>query len=256
MEKGLLKLLLAVIFVLSGAVANAGELQDVVYLNNGSIIRGTIVEQIPNKSMKVKTSDGSVFYCELSDVMKITKEEPVGGTFHRSGNYVMTRHEVTQERKTVKLDRTGYRGFADIGGGFGVGENGDGVFSISTSHGYQFNPYFFLGGGIGIDAHIGWGYVSVPIFVDSRLYFTSGKRVTPYFGVKLGFSPSEGDGLYFNPMFGVSIGLNRKLAINVSLGYNLQRADFYYIGYYGYDYYEEIDKGTIGGFMLKAGFEF
>ncbi len=254
MEKGLLKLLLAVIFVLSGAVANAEELQDVVYLNNGSIIRGTIVEQVPNKSLKVKTPDGSVFYCELSDVMKITKEEPVGGTFHRSGNYVMTRHEVTQERKTVKLDRTGYRGFADIGGGFGVGENGDGVFSISTSHGYQFNPYFFLGGGVGIDAHIGWGGVCLPIFADARWYFFEKGRSALFIGTKLGYSIL--DGLYFNPTFGVSIGLNRKLAINVTFGYSLQQAEFWYYEYYDHEYYDWEERGFAGCFMLKAGFEF
>ena len=35
--------------------------QDVVYLKNGSIIRGVIIEQIPNKSIKIETSDKSVF---------------------------------------------------------------------------------------------------------------------------------------------------------------------------------------------------
>ena len=47
---------------------------DVVYLKNGSIIRGTIIEQVPNKSIKIQTQDGNVFVYEISQVEKITKE--------------------------------------------------------------------------------------------------------------------------------------------------------------------------------------
>jgi hypothetical protein len=50
------------------------QMQDVVYLKNGSMIRGTIIEQIPNKSIKIQTADGSVFVYQLNDVARITKE--------------------------------------------------------------------------------------------------------------------------------------------------------------------------------------
>ncbi len=53
---------------------NGGEIQDVVYLKNGSIIRGMIVEQIPNQSLKIRTNDGNVFVYEMTEVTKITKE--------------------------------------------------------------------------------------------------------------------------------------------------------------------------------------
>jgi hypothetical protein len=49
--------------------------QDVVYLTNGSIIRGIIIEQVPNKAIKIETSDGSVFVFVMEDVEKITKEK-------------------------------------------------------------------------------------------------------------------------------------------------------------------------------------
>ena len=48
--------------------------QDVVYLKNGSIIRGMIIEQIPNKSIKIQTKDGNVFVFEMDEIEKITKE--------------------------------------------------------------------------------------------------------------------------------------------------------------------------------------
>lgn len=54
------------------------QMQDVVYLKNGSIIRGIIIEQVPNKSLKIKTKDGSVFVYNMDDIERITKEEPVG----------------------------------------------------------------------------------------------------------------------------------------------------------------------------------
>ena len=48
--------------------------QDVVYLKNGSIIRGTLIELIIGKTMKIKTKDGSIFVYNLDEVEKITKE--------------------------------------------------------------------------------------------------------------------------------------------------------------------------------------
>jgi hypothetical protein len=50
------------------------QMQDVVYLKNGSTIRGTIIEQIPNKSIKIQTVDGSVFVYQMDDIARITKE--------------------------------------------------------------------------------------------------------------------------------------------------------------------------------------
>ena len=42
-----------------------------------------------------------------------------------------------------------YRGFVDAGYSFGIGDYKFGRFEINTTHGYQFNPYFFLGAGLG-----------------------------------------------------------------------------------------------------------
>lgn len=48
---------------------------DVVYLKNGSVIRGIITEQIPNKSIKIITKDQNVFVFKIEEVEKITKEK-------------------------------------------------------------------------------------------------------------------------------------------------------------------------------------
>ena len=50
---------------------------DVVHLKNGSIIQRTIIENIPNESLKIKTADGDVSVVEMSEVDKIKKVEKV-----------------------------------------------------------------------------------------------------------------------------------------------------------------------------------
>lgn len=47
---------------------------DVVELKNGSVLRGTILEQVPNESLKLKTADGSLFVYRMDEVVKITRE--------------------------------------------------------------------------------------------------------------------------------------------------------------------------------------
>ena len=49
-----------------------------MYLKNGSIVKGVIIEQIPGVSIKVETADGSVFVFKVQDVEKLTKERKTG----------------------------------------------------------------------------------------------------------------------------------------------------------------------------------
>lgn len=51
------------------------NLQDVVYLKNGSIIRGDIIEMVPDETVKITTMDGSMFVYDYKDVEKFAKEE-------------------------------------------------------------------------------------------------------------------------------------------------------------------------------------
>lgn len=66
---------LLVLFLLATGHAEAQQpMIDVVYLHNGSIIRGFIIEQIPSESLKVQTRDGSVFVYEMAEVQRIVRE--------------------------------------------------------------------------------------------------------------------------------------------------------------------------------------
>ena len=48
--------------------------KDVVYLKNGSIIKGIIIEQVPGVSLKIQTTDGNVFVYNIDAIEKMTKE--------------------------------------------------------------------------------------------------------------------------------------------------------------------------------------
>jgi len=82
---GALLMLLGLVFVIAGGKKGGSSSQsnnkpdnsqyvDVVYLKNGSIIRGTIIEQTPNVSLKIQTKDGSIFVYKMEEVEKMTKE--------------------------------------------------------------------------------------------------------------------------------------------------------------------------------------
>ena len=64
-------ILLAMLSTLSMA---AQSTVDVVELKNGSILRGTITEQVPAESLKLKMADGSLFVFRMDEVARITRE--------------------------------------------------------------------------------------------------------------------------------------------------------------------------------------
>ena len=67
-----------------GGPIEAQEMQDVVYLKDGSIIRGTIVEQVPSESLLIETSDGSRFRYSMELIERMAKE-PIPGQVPPSG---------------------------------------------------------------------------------------------------------------------------------------------------------------------------
>ena len=54
------RLFLLLFFSLAFCSIYAQNMDEVVYLKNGSAIRGTVIEQVPGKTLKIKTSDGSL----------------------------------------------------------------------------------------------------------------------------------------------------------------------------------------------------
>jgi len=65
------KLVCAFLFIILGFAAVA-QAEDVVYLKDGSIIHGTIIEEVPGVSIKIQTNDGNTFVYKMKAIDKIT----------------------------------------------------------------------------------------------------------------------------------------------------------------------------------------
>ena len=63
------------IFILFSSVLFAQQKEDVVYLKNGSVIKGQITEMVPDKHIKIETKGGSLFVYTFEQIEKIEKEE-------------------------------------------------------------------------------------------------------------------------------------------------------------------------------------
>jgi hypothetical protein len=70
-------ILLALVFLAPSAFSQQA-MQNVADLKNGSVVRGLTIEQMPNVSVKIQTRDGNALVYKMEDVLKITKELPVG----------------------------------------------------------------------------------------------------------------------------------------------------------------------------------
>lgn len=48
---------------------------DVVYCKNGSVVKGIITEQVPDKYITIQTDNGSTFVFQMSEIERIAKEQ-------------------------------------------------------------------------------------------------------------------------------------------------------------------------------------
>src|SRR5436853_3932837 len=62
--------------------------EDIVYLKNGAIVHGVIIELIPNQTLKIQTPDHNLFIFKMEDVEKITKGRPEYYKKENAGGYV------------------------------------------------------------------------------------------------------------------------------------------------------------------------
>lgn len=224
-------------------------LQEVVYLRNGSIIRGSVIEMVIGESIKIQTADGSLYVYPMTEVLKVTKEAPV--------SYYSQNYNVRSSSRSAAT--SGYEGIADFGYVFGTGEWGFHRIEVNTTQGYRFNPYFYLGGGLGFHYYHEPDEVLMPLFADIRCNFTKGK-IVPFASMRVGYSFNLTDGVsrcgaYFAPSAGVKFFADKKTNFFVSAGYTIQwidgRSDIF-------DYYwlDDDSYQNVGGVSIKVGINF
>ena len=219
--------------------ATMAQYVEIVHLKNGSMIRGVIIEQIPEKTLKIQTADGSVFMYPYSEITKITKEIPQRNE----------RASFAPNKPHTPI-KPSYMGMVDLGYSIGVGAMAAGRVEISTSHGCLIIPYLYIGGGVGLQYYHSARAraFNIPIFADFRGYPSKG-NIKPFLNFRIGYSVGDFNGLYLSPSIGVSI-----YRLDISFGYSMQKTAIYdYDHNYHYDYYYPINLGAI---TFKLGFRF
>lgn len=221
---------------------------EVVYLKNGTIIRGLIIEEVPNTSLKIQTSDGSIFAYKMEEIQKITKE--IKGTSQRNktksnkvkGYSLENRKSYTKSHDSGNSMK-GYKGFVDAGYIFDLNNYNANRLEVSTTHGYQFNNSIFVGGGLGMHYYTDVNLYSVPVFASFRINFMD-KKITPFADVQSGYSIGDIEGIFGTLGVGVRLALANKKALNLKLTYQYLRYEF--------------DGGPehLSGVGIKLGFEF
>ena len=181
------KILLPLIMFLTSLAFSQSNIEDVVYLKNGSILRGKITE---NKygAIKIEIAGGSMFVFQQSETDSIKKE-------------FITKRQVAELRKSYFRRERGFRNMTEAGIIYGVDlkkpdnnnyyynyNNADDVgLSLHTVNGYQFWPYLYVGAGMGIDRFINYKQSFSPFYLRIATEFLKTK-VTPYVFCDVGYS--------------------------------------------------------------------
>lgn len=183
---------------------------DVVYLKNGTVICGVIIEQVPYEYIKIKTKDGNIPVYQMNEIEKLTRE-PFGDK---------------NKNSTHSKLKTGYVGIVELGVGSGSLYDIDAL-KLNIINGYWINPYFSLGLGTGLRLHYRPDYVLIPIFADFRAILID-KPIAPYLSLGVGYSFEAtndnfaGNGFMLNSAIGLSLNKFKKASIHIGIGYDSQ----------------------------------
>ncbi|TAE49955.1 MAG: hypothetical protein EAZ89_13145 [Bacteroidetes bacterium] len=174
MQRILLTILLGLAFGL--AQAQSHNMEDVVYLKNGWIIRGTIKQIIPDSVLTIESEGRNVFVFKWEEVLRMAQEEAP----RRRGG----------DRGPAAYPEKHYYGTARIAvlagsnaSTFYYGNNGS--MSLQTSHGYRFSHW--LQAGVGTDITFYNNGLMLPLYGELRSDLKAA-AVSPQLYVKGGYS--------------------------------------------------------------------
>lgn len=178
-----------------------------------------------------------------------------------------------------------YKGFVDASGIAGVGNDKANFISLSTTQGFQYASWFFMGAGLGVDVVMApdpnnytganppdwYGHSAsktmamIPVFSDFRFNIGNPGGVTAFIDLKLGATwligndylalpngrLTGGTQFYFKPSIGIRVPINSansKQAVNFGLSYQLVTSNNYYS-------YWNNNSVTLNGIGATIGFE-
>ena len=165
----------------------------------------------------------------------------------------------TMSKKELRRTMRGYKAFYEAGYSFDSSDSfwlyGEKV-GFATSQGFQFNNFFYLGGGIALDCFVNAPEISkgtiIPVFAEARVNFLN-TRLAPFFSCRCGGYFGDSSGLLLSCQIGLRYGLPKRHAIFVAFDYSSQYDSDYFRSLWSDSNY--VDDTTISlGF--KIGYEF
>ena len=222
----------------------AQEYRDVVFLKNGSVIKGFYKELYPSDSLRMETIDGGLLVCDFNDIERIAKE--------RTRIYIVNTQDA--ELLPTRIWRPkGYIGAVEYGRDINSSDSHLVTSAMVTVHGYQFSPYLFLGVGLGVQhmeyetegLKMSFTKSTIPLIAEVKAHLTKA-RIAPFVDSRIGYCVSGFKGLYMNPSVGVSFGISPKTGGSLALGYSFQRLKGN----------EDTDKTKLEGISFRVGLFF
>ncbi len=167
------------------------------------------------------------------------------------------RRKTFKNKQKDKLPATyaeeGYRWFVEVGflPGFTCKDSDDQEFTsraaAATSHGYQFDAYKYLGGGIEVQYFLHRKEIAVMPFIEFRYDFFA-ELNAPYIGARAGGCIHDGaNGGYLDAYVGYHFS-----RVNLTIGYEL--APYKYLTSNSKTFYD--DKGYYSSFLFKISVDF
>lgn len=173
------KILLSLIIICISITLIAQEKQDIVYLKNGSIIKGEIIEQKIDESVTIRTSDGNTWIFELYKIERIEYSLPKAG-FEDSFEYNKTGFTLIPEFGFLILESASgsFRPFSIL-----IPGAGPLMFHLTNSYITKFR----LGMGFGTGLENIDGNITAPLYLDLRYEILDNKG-TPFVMIQPGYT--------------------------------------------------------------------
>ena len=197
--------ILIVLIITTIANTKAQKNGDAIYLENGNIIRGTIISPLDSNKIGIELKDHS-FYVFDKDEVDIVKQSKSGA---KPNGF------------SIKLSTCLYGGSALSSG-------------TKIQGGYKFKDRFYLGLGSGIE---GFNERYIPLFLEGEINISTA-ATQPYIYVYGGYNfysgnPGNGANQYYydqwdialdyngGPLVGIGIGMNKHFSANFGMGFQL-----------------------------------
>lgn len=193
------------------AMQTGVDTEDVIYLKDGSVLRGEIIERNGEVSLRIETTCRNIYVVWMDDVEEIRKESRPGSQYYRQKGYVnQTGLEILPGKGPTSV-------------------------RFQMVHGYQFHPIFSAGLGFGLTTYndpLGL----IPFFLEFRLKLAEANTASFIFlktGYNISFNNDERvpvdnhtGGMMINPGIGLQFDTSSGFGLYFHAGYNIDEASF------------------------------